>query len=50
MPGLGWEFPALWAFAVVLFGIFGAGPVSLDAKFASKRLKCVEPFATAPTC
>lgn len=39
MPGLGWEFPALWAFAVVLFGIFGAGPISLDAKFASKKLK-----------
>lgn len=33
LPGLGWEFPALWAFAVALFGLFGAGPISLDAKF-----------------
>jgi putative oxidoreductase len=32
LPGLGWEFPALWAFAVAIFGIFGAGPISLDAK------------------
>jgi putative oxidoreductase len=32
LPGLGWEFPALWAFAVALFAIFGAGPISLDAK------------------
>ena len=32
LPGLGWEFPALWAFAIAIFGIFGAGPISLDAK------------------
>jgi putative oxidoreductase len=32
LPGLGWEFPALWAFAIGLFAIFGAGPISLDAK------------------
>jgi putative oxidoreductase len=48
MPGLGWEFPALWAFAVVLFGIFGAGPISLDARFASKKRGQAEPLAAAP--
>lgn len=39
LPGLGWEFPALWSFAIALFGPFGAGPISLDAKFASRKLK-----------
>jgi putative oxidoreductase len=37
MPGLGWEFPALWSFSVALFGIFGAGPISLDAKLGLRR-------------
>ncbi|WP_404713707.1 DoxX family protein [Sphingomonas sp. MMS24-J13] len=32
LPGLGVEFPVFWAFAVALFGIFGAGPISLDAR------------------
>ncbi|WP_457329499.1 DoxX family protein [Rhizobacter sp. P5_C2] len=37
LPGLGWEFPALWSFAVALFGMFGPGPISLDAKLDSRR-------------
>ncbi|UAJ10572.1 DoxX family protein [Glacieibacterium megasporae] len=36
LPEGGWEFPVLWAFLVALFGIFGAGPISLDARLARR--------------
>jgi putative oxidoreductase len=39
LPGLGWEFPALWAFAMALFVVFGAGPISLDAKLGLRISK-----------
>ena len=39
LPGLGWEFPALWAFAMALFAVFGAGPISLDAKLGLRISK-----------
>jgi putative oxidoreductase len=37
MPGLGWEFPALWSSALALFAIFGAGPISMDAKLGLRK-------------
>ena len=37
LPGLGVEFPVFWAFAIALFGIFGAGPISLDARLGFNR-------------
>jgi putative oxidoreductase len=39
LPGLGWEFPAFWALAIAVFGIFGPGPISLDAKLRSRISK-----------
>lgn len=43
LPGLGVEFPVFWAFAVALFGIFGAGPISLDARLAATRNRVFPP-------
>lgn len=31
LPTGGWEFPALWIFAVLIFAFTGGGPISIDA-------------------
>lgn len=39
LPTGGWEFPALWAFAVSVFAFTGGGPVSVDATLRQQSSK-----------